>query len=70
MTTPSSVFSPLASNSYPSYCTLSFKLYDLTQATDYSAYTSPFSFNTATGEFKITSFIGYFNWNFKVQVLC
>jgi hypothetical protein len=29
---------------------------------------SPFSFNTATGEFKITSFTGYFNMNFYVEV--
>ena len=56
-TPPYSVFTAASSDVYSSYCSrLSFKLYDSSGSTDVSSTISPFSFNTATGEFKITSF--------------
>jgi hypothetical protein len=41
---------------------------DSTGTTDLSATLTPYSFNTLTGEFKITSFTGYFNLQVIVQV--
>jgi hypothetical protein len=68
-TAPFSVFTATSSDALPSYCSRqSFKLYDSTGLIDVSSTTSPYSFNTATGEFKITSFNGYFNMNFYVEV--
>ena len=58
-----------SSDAYSSYCSKqSYKLYDSSGLIDVSTITNPYSFNTATGEFKITSFTGYFNMNFYVEV--
>jgi hypothetical protein len=43
-------------------------LYDSTGTIDLSATTNPFTFNTITGEFKITNFNGYFDNYIIVQV--
>ena len=61
LATPYSVFvaSSCSTANYPTYCQItSYTLYDSTGTSDLSSTTSPFSFNTATGEFKITAFSG------------
>jgi hypothetical protein len=53
----------------PTYCKLnSFALYDSTGLTTIPSASAPYSFDTSTGEFKITSFNGYFYLQVIVQV--
>jgi len=68
-TTPFSVFTLTSSDTFSSYCSKqSYKLFDSTGSNDVSSTTSPYTFNTTTGEFKITIFTGYFSQIFYVQV--
>jgi hypothetical protein len=76
ITIPYSVFvaSSYSTANNPTYCQItSYTLYDSTGTSDLSSTISPFSFNTATGEFKISQFSGsnpnsYFTKNIIVQV--
>ena len=66
---PFMVFTASSSDLYASYCSRqSFKLYDSTGLNDVSSTTTPYSFDIATGDFKITAFTGYFNKDFYVEV--
>ena len=61
MATPYSVFfaSAYSSNNNPTYCQIkSYTLLHSAGTTDLSSTTSPYSFDTTTGEFKITAFSG------------
>jgi hypothetical protein len=61
LATPYSVFiaSTYSTNNNPTYCQIkSYTLLDSTGTTDLSSTTSPYTFDTATGELKITAFSG------------
>jgi len=72
LVTPYSVFtasSLSAIQNSPTHCSLyAYKLLDSTGTSDLSATLTPYSFNTLTGEFKITSFTGFFNMSVIIQV--
>ena len=71
LTVPFSVFTAqsLSSIQNPTYCSLaSYTLYDSTGSTILPSASAPYSFNTNTGEFMITSFNGYFYLQVLVQV--
>jgi len=55
---PYSVFFPSVNINNPTFCKVtSYTLLDYTGTIDLSSTTNPFSFNAATGEFKILSFL-------------
>jgi hypothetical protein len=64
LTIPYSVFIAQSMSSiqnYPTYCSLtSYTLYDSTGTVTLPPASAPYSFDTNTGEFIITSFNGYF----------
>ena len=63
------MFTATSSDTLSTYCSRqSFKLYESSGSVDISSTSTPYSFDTATGEFKITNFTGFFNMSFYVEV--